>query len=234
MSRPAYVLAIAMAGLIAVGCTAAAPVPSPDALATGTPSSASPTAAGASAVPTLSPTAAPTAAAPTAAAPTAASTPPAAGAPTEDPLTPHQFPDLEARIPNSVAGLAIQKASFGADFGEGALSADFQAAVEQVGMTVTDVQLATAGPPVDSDRDLSIVAFKVGGADSAVFLQALRTISEANPDSTGSITDATIAGKNVLALTEGENTQYAYPSGDVFFIVGGENELVEATLSLLP
>jgi len=225
MSRPALSLAIAMAGLLAVGCTGAALAPSPGAEATGTPSSASPTEAGASAAPTLSPTDA---------APTDASTPPADGAPTEDPLTPHQFPDLEARIPDSVAGLAIRKASFGADFGEGALSADFQAAVEQFGMTVTDVQLATAGPSGESDRDLSIVAFKIGGADGAQFLQALRAISEANPGSSGSITDATIAGKNVLALTEGENTQYAYPSGDVFFIVGGEDELVEATLSLLP
>ena len=224
MSRPAFILAMAMAGLLAVGCTGAAPTPSPDAVPTSMPSSASPTEAGASAAPTLSPTdAAPTDAAP-----------PADGAPTEDPLTPHQFPDLEARIPDSVAGLAIRKASFGADFGEGALSADFQAAVEQFGMTVTDVQLATAGPSGESDRDLSIVAFKIGGADGAQFLQALRAISEANPGSSGSITDATIAGKNVLALTEGENTQYAYPSGDVFFIVGGEDELVEATLSLLP
>ncbi len=225
MSRRSFILGIAMAGVLAAGCTGAAPVPSPGAVAASTPSSASPTEAGASAAPTLSPTDA---------APTGASTPPADGAPTEDPLTPHQFPDLEARIPDNVAGLTIRKASFGADFGEGALSADFQAAVEQVGMTVTDVQLATAGPPEESDRDLSIVAFNIGGADSAQFMQALRAIREANPGSTGSIIDETIAGKNVLALTEGENTQYWYPGGDVLFIVGGEDELVEATLSLLP
>lgn len=149
-------------------------------------------------------------------------------------MEPHDFPELEALLPSEVAGVPIQKASFNSETGGVALSDEFTAAMQQFGRSETDVQLASAGPAGDSDRDLTILAFRIVGVDATQFLAALRTITDANPETEMGIGDATVAGKSVLTLTQNDVTQYAYASGEVFFIVGGEQELIEATLTQLP
>ena len=130
--------------------------------------------------------------------------------------------------------MPIEKESFDAETGGLAFSDEFTAAMEQFGLSDTDIQVASAGPAGDSDRDLSILAFRLVGVDAAQFLAALRTITEANPETEMGIGEATVGGKSVLTLTQNEVTQYAYASGEVFFLVGGEQELVEATLTQFP
>ena len=216
MTRLTMLLAAATAAL-AVGCSGAAPATSP----TGGTGAATPGAG------------TPVAGTPVAGTPAAATTAPDPGATVSD-LEPHDFPDLEALLPSEVAGVPIQKASFDSETGGFALSEEFTSAMGQFGKSDDDVQLASAGPAGDSDRDLSILAFRLVGVDAAQFLTALRTITEANPETEMGIDDATVGGKNVLSLTQNDVTQYAYARGDVFFVVGGEQALVEATLAQFP
>lgn len=153
--------------------------------------------------------------------------------PTLDPAVFHAFPDLEAQLPNEVAGVPLQKLSFGA-FGGGSVDPLFAAVLAQVGKTVDDVQSAVAGP-VDSmqDRELTIIAFRIVGIQGAQLLQAVRTAAQSDPTA-GTVADATVGGKQVVALTDADETSYAYAAGEVVYVVSGEPALTDATMGMLP
>ncbi len=150
-----------------------------------------------------------------------------------DPNILHAFPELEAQIPDEVAGIALEKFSVAAVSGSGETDAVFDAALAQLGKTPNDLQFAGGSPASDSDRDLGIQVFRVVGVPGDRLMQTLRTVAAVDPSS-GTITETTRSGKNVLAITTDGETQYAYPAGELVFLVGGEDPLVDATLGLLP
>ena len=150
-----------------------------------------------------------------------------------DPNILHAFPDLEAQIPDEVAGIALEKFSVAAVSGSGETDAAFAAALAELGKTPNDLQFAGGSPSSDSDRDLGIQIFRVVGVPGDRLLQTLRTLAAADP-STGTITETTRSGKNVVTITEDGETQYAYPTGELVFLVGGEDPLIDAALGLLP
>ncbi len=151
-----------------------------------------------------------------------------------DPNYLHAFPELEAQIPDEVAGIALEKFSI-ASRGSGETVEDLAAALAELGKTPNDLQVAAGSPASDSDRDLGILVWRVVGVPGDRLLQTLRTAFSADP-STGTVTDTTRSGKNVVAITTttGDETQYAYPTGELVFLVGGEDPLVDAALGLLP
>ena len=76
---------------------------------------------------------------------------------------------------------------------------------------------------------------RVAGADEGALRDAFRTTLEA--DETNVITDATVGGKSVLAVSndDGVKTTYLYVKNDVVFLVGASSqELAADALSQLP
>jgi len=149
-----------------------------------------------------------------------------------DPNILHAFPELEAQIPDEVAGIALEKFSV-ASRGSGQTDPTLAAALAELGKTPNDLQLAGGSPASDSDRDLGIQVWRVVGVPGDRLVQTLLTFAAADP-STGTVTDTTRSGKNVVAITTDDLTQYAYPAGELVFLVNGEDPLVDATLGLLP
>ncbi len=143
-------------------------------------------------------------------------------------------PKLEAQIPDEVAGIALEKFSV-ASSGSGQTDPAHAPALAELGKTPNDLQVAAGSPASDSDRDLGILVWRVVGVPGDRLIQTLLTFAAADP-STGTVTDTTRSGKNVVAITTttGDETQYAYPTGELVFLVGGEDPLVDAALGLLP
>jgi hypothetical protein len=166
------------------------------------------------------------------------------------------YPDLEARLPRTVAGIELDTTSVsGGTVGStetngptdtsglpetGApgesdseipgepVPALFTNAVRALGRTSADLQVAFAKPR-SADADILITAYRLPGVSGAELLAKLGP-----EDVDGGIERATIAGKDVLALLEIEATSYAYALDDVVYVVGGSPELIRAAIAALP
>jgi|tagenome__1003787_1003787.scaffolds.fasta_scaffold20892028_2 hypothetical protein len=143
----------------------------------------------------------------------------------------HEAPDLEAALPDQVAGTALQKLSFN---GAGALaggtdSQDFQQLLTTLGKSPADFSLAVAG-----GANVSVGVFRVAGIDGNVLLNAFIEAAKKG-DSATQVTDASRGGKSVKKVATGSETTYAYATGDkVFFVQSSTDALVDEALSKLP
>lgn len=145
--------------------------------------------------------------------------------------------DLAGLLPTEVGGITIQYESSSGDavMGSEGMTPEAQEFFERVGADASDLSSAFGfGVDADSGSGISIIAFRVAGADEGRLRDEFRATME---DDDQTLTDAEVAGKSVLAIgAEGTDaTGYVYVKGDIVFIVGGSPlSLVEEALSELP
>ncbi len=206
------------------------------------PSSGTPTDGGPTAV---TPSDAPATDAPATDAP--ATDAPATDAPGTGPA-PSFIPDqpLEAAFPDELGGqpLPVQSATGQGIFAflpnsDPAKVTDF---VGQFGATIDDVSAASTfllipGATATDITGISMLALRVRGADGTELRDAFaELVREDAPGS--SIQEGTVAGKDVLLISDPENDPdevvHLYALGDVAFLIGGTQSLVEEALTKLP
>ncbi len=233
MARSAAAL-ILLFGLLSA-CSTAAP-------ATSVPSSGTPTDGGPTAV---TPSDSPVTDAPATDAP--ATDAPATDAPGTGPA-PSFIPDqpLEDAFPDELGGqpLPVQSAT-----GQGIFAflpnsdpAEVTDFVGQFGATIDDVSAASTfllipGATAADITGISMLALRVRGADGTELRDAFaELVREDAPGS--SIQEGTVAGKDVLLISDPENDPdevvHLYALGDVAFLIGGTQSLVEEALTKLP
>jgi hypothetical protein len=178
--------------------------------------------ASASAVPTQEPTPEPT------------ETPPAesdgGGLPSLEPGA----GDLADLLPTEVGGftLTYQSAQGEEVLGSSDLTPEERAFFESVGASPSDLSSAFGIAFDQSGQGITIVAFRVAGADTDQMRDAFLS-SMQDPGEVGE--ETTVAGKTVTTLGSGTGSGYLYAHDDVIFIVGGDPpSLVEEALAALP
>jgi hypothetical protein len=165
---------------------------------------------------------------------------PASQAPAETPANGNGGSELDAILPHEVDGIAIeyQFDSGAAAMGSEGVPPEAQAIFDRLGADVSDVSTAF-GFAVDSadpanPRIITIVAFRVAGADEGQLRQEFR----ASMEQEGNVfTEDNVGGKNVLAYRpEGaEEDSYLYVKSDIVFLAGAQPvELAVEVLSALP
>ena len=140
----------------------------------------------------------------------------------------HKFLDLEARLPDSIAGRPVRKFSLTTD--PSAQSPKTLEVLRRLDKTPADVEVAKGF--VDG-VDINLSALRIIGADAARAAVAFEQIDEGDPSSNTTYQPATIAGKRVLVRKTGDQTDYMYPLGDTIFVVGGSRPLVEEALTTI-
>jgi len=138
----------------------------------------------------------------------------------------HQFPALEARLPDEIDGKPMQKFSLGSD--PSLQAAKTLAVLQRLEKTPADVQLANGSV---KGADLTVAAMRIIGADAIQAAVAFETVDEADPNATSTYQAGTVAGKRVLVRTTGNVIAYVYPLDDVLFVVSGQRSLVEEALA---
>lgn len=146
--------------------------------------------------------------------------------------------DLASLLPTEVGGITIQyqSASGEAAFGSEGMTPEVEAFLTRVGADSSNISSAFGfGFSADAEAGLSIVAFRIAGADEGRLRDEFRTVLE--EQGTEVIAETSVAGKDVLAFgpAESEPEGFVYVKGDTIFIVGGSPpELVEDAISQLP
>jgi hypothetical protein len=237
MSRMRTSLAAVAAGLLVLGCGAAAPQASPTTPAE-SPAAASPTQA---TIPTE--------------APVATGTPLQTQAPTPEPPTPTVdaapgtiAPDqpLEDLFPDELGGrtLEVQSAT-----GEAILTLlgetepdDLNEFLGDMGASIDQMSVAFAfsfGPGATADEftGVTLFAYRIRGVQGSQMLTRLAEMVRQDADD-AELGTATISGKTVTTVREQDAdedaTAYLYPVGDVVFMAGGTPSLVEEAFAKLP
>lgn len=155
-------------------------------------------------------------------------------------------PELEARLPNDVAGVTLRKASFkGGDVP--AEATELRALLTTLGRSIEDVGLANASSPQDAPKQVSITAVRIAGADAARFKEEFVKTAVAEDEFGADVAETTIGGKSVTTVTEKPDPnepspdpedvdiEYAYFTGDTAFIVETDDPAVrEEAFSKLP
>jgi hypothetical protein len=132
--------------------------------------------------------------------------------------------DLEALLPDDLGGEPVQKFSMKGDsfLGSGGTgTAELDAVLNQAGKTPADLSVAFAGTP---SSDISLIAYRIKGVPAETFFQAFLAAAQQNAQVTSS--DTSLGGKSVKKLVSTDTdigTVYVYASGDVLFVIGGED-----------
>ncbi|MDQ3937467.1 MAG: hypothetical protein M3253_02160 [Chloroflexota bacterium] len=223
--------------IFTAACTAApGPSPSPEVPSPTPELTPAATATPAPATPAPTPTAA--APTPTAAAPTPAQPTPTAGGPASPPaftITPDA--DLEATLPNEVGGLTLDKRSLRLDQLQGFGGDLFPNFAQNLGVSPTEVSLATAVGSSPENEFVIAMAIRVPGATPDQLLTALGQAIEAEEEDPVEVTQGMVAGKQVFIgrSPDSDDETYFYASGDVVFLVSGSpTTLAEEALAQLP
>ena len=120
--------------------------------------------------------------------------------------------------------------------GSEGMTPEAQEFFDRVGAEPSDLSSAFGfGVDTESGSGISIIAFRVSGADEGRLREEFRSTIE--EDDTQTLTEENVAGKDVLAIsTDGTDVSgYVYVKNDVVFVVGGSPiDLAEDALSQLP
>ena len=140
----------------------------------------------------------------------------------------HQYPDLEARLPDEIDGQPLEKFSLKSD--AEANSAKTLQVLARLGKTPADVQLARASA---TGVDVTAAAMRIVGTDAIQAAVAFQAVDEADPRSGAVYEPEVVAGKRVLIRTSGSSVgfTYIYPVEDILFIYSGNRALVEEALT---
>jgi hypothetical protein len=239
MSRMRTGLAAVAAGLLVLGCGAAAPQASPTTPAE-SPAAASPTQA---TLPTEAPVATGTPLQTESATPT-----PEAPTPTDGTAPGTIAPDqpLEDLFPDELGGrqLEVQSAT-----GEAILTLmgetepdDLNEFLGDMGASIDQMSVAFAfsfGPGATADEftGVTLFAYRIRGVQGSQMLTRLAEMVREDAED-AELGTATISGKTVTTVREQDAdedaTAYLYPVGDVVFMAGGTPSLVEEAFAKLP
>lgn len=146
--------------------------------------------------------------------------------------------DLEALIPDTIAGLTMDISSSQGDeylVAPGS-SPELVQFLQDVGVSPSDVSLAIgSGYNADFTTSLFMFVIRAKGADSGRLISAFKTASSAAGESPIPWASATVGGKQVeTAAANGGNT-YLYVKGDVlFWITAAPQTLAEEVIRGLP
>lgn len=145
------------------------------------------------------------------------------------PAPPHDASDLEALIPDAIAGVSLTKSSSRAD----PRDVNMVELASRLGIQVADIAFAHA-TTTSADFVATIEATRVSGADA----ERLRDVTlEASAGSLASEpSDEVVGGKQVVAVTNNLGYRfYLYASGDVLYTVSVLDASVAAqVLAALP
>ncbi|HYM83885.1 MAG TPA: hypothetical protein VEY67_07020 [Candidatus Dormibacteraeota bacterium] len=156
----------------------------------------------------------------------------AAGSPSPTPDL-HFAPALEARLPDAIGGVPMEKFSMsGADFmavGSSTGQGDLQSMLQQLGKTAADLSVAETFDPTGSSSNQAAI-FQVKGADPVKLLSLwVAAQSVATHDRT-TVTNPLIDGHLLTRLEDRTNqpsrVSYAWSSGDSIVIVGTADEAI--------
>jgi len=190
----------------------------------------------------------PTAPAMSPASPTASAsvpaTPPASLAPeTPEPsVDRHGVPELEAFLPASAGGVALERLSLtGADFyalGTSGSRARLDAMLKALGRTLADLSVADAGDPTGKIV-LEVGVFRVAGSEPARLLSEWVASSQAVKPGLIAVTSETLDGRRLTKLVDATRpvggSTYAWAIGDTIFIVAADDPaLLSSALAHLP
>jgi hypothetical protein len=172
--------------------------------------------------------------------PTAEPTPEATpeSTPAPEPTLGEGAGDLAAILPTEVGGLTIeyQHSSGAAVLGSDAVTPEARAFFDSVGAEPSDLSSAF-GIAFDQEAGsvLTIIAFRVAGADEGQLRDEFLTVLEAEPDQ--EVSEESLGGKDVLAFgaVPSDSQAYLYVQDDVIYIIGGQPlALAEEALAALP
>lgn len=225
---PSILLAGALLALAIAACGGGTSQASPGGASPG--GSAAPTQAGSAAAPAT--------AAATSAATSGPTAPATAGASAGTPsiVDRHSVPDLEAQLPDVVAGATLRKYSLTlAELLEDP-SADRAAIttfVERLGKTIADAAVAAAYDPTGR-LDGAVQAYRIAGADPAALLAGMVAVAQSDLGVGAAIRQAPIAGRSVtvVSVAGAGDSQWLASRDDIVFVVHAKDEAT-ATLYLM-
>jgi hypothetical protein len=141
--------------------------------------------------------------------------------------------ELESLLPAEFCGQKTLKFSFsGADFV--ADDEDFAAIVGTLGRTPADVSVASAAVESGECENISLIAFRIKGADSGRFEQLFMAAQA--QESGNQATRKNVGGKDVWFYTDADDlATYIYFRGDIAFGVTADTEADAAKgLAVMP
>lgn len=145
------------------------------------------------------------------------------------PSLPSGAEDLEALIPDTIGGVALQKLSMrGNEFANsGGASAEAEEFLRTLGVSPEDVSVAIGfGLSTDTGSGVAVFVFRAQGADSGRLLQAFKDATDAEREMPLDWESVNIGGKQVERATDPEqnNRVYLYVKDDLLAFVATTNE----------
>jgi hypothetical protein len=166
---------------------------------------------------------------------------PAEEEPAEEPADTTSEGSVVDLIPTSVGGedLTVQtiEGSSGSGFNDpkSRVYKAMTAGLESQGKTVDDITVSAAG---DASGTMGILGIQVDGADANAFVDfGIETVLAGLPSRKHEKEPGEVAGKAVTILRPQQSMGrvfYVYPQGDIVWIVGGPDEVLEEIFTALP
>ena len=151
--------------------------------------------------------------------------------------------DLEALIPDTVAGVTMQKQSMQGNqylVGPNTDPATVKF-LQDLGVSPNDISMAVgfgfAPPPSGSATGVSVImfVFRAKGADGNKLAAGFKTAALGSGQSPAQWSSANVGGKSVEKTTQGGQLVYLYVKSDVLFFIGVSSEdIAQTILSGLP
>ncbi|HEX2140861.1 MAG TPA: hypothetical protein VHK28_01125 [Candidatus Limnocylindria bacterium] len=188
-------------------------------------------------------------AAPPSVSPSASVTPEATPSPSEpmggtagaNPSLPSSVPELEAVIPDQVAGMSLEKSSMrGEDFIDSQeadeLTREF---LRQIEVDPEDLAVAVGfGLDRDTGTGVGVLVFNAQGADPDALVRVFKETSDAERDTPLEWESVTVGGKEVERTTDplqGDQVVHLYGHEDTLFLVSAtSDEIAAEALEALP
>jgi hypothetical protein len=152
-------------------------------------------------------------------------------------FSPGALADLEAWIPDTVAGMTMQKQSMAGDayaqqFGDLAI----EAMLDDLGVAPGDASVAIGvGNSPALNLSARMLVIRAPGADSDQLDEAFKTATNGVRPTPLQWAATTIGGKQVESAADGPATYYLYVKGDVIvFLVPSDQNVAEEIISGLP
>jgi hypothetical protein len=154
----------------------------------------------------------------------------------------HGVPELEALLPASVGGIALERLSLtGADFyalGTSDSRARLDDMLKGLGRTLADLAVADAGDPTGK-AVLEVGALRVAGAEPARLLSEWVASNQAVKPGQIVVTAEALDGRRLTKLVDSTRpvggSTYAYAIGDTIFLVAADDPaILSSALAQLP
>jgi hypothetical protein len=153
----------------------------------------------------------------------------------------HAAPDLEATLPDQLAGQPLQKLSFAGDaFSQMGSTRDqeFKDFLERLNAQPEDISVAVAGGEIGTNS-VSVAAFRVKGANGDTLETEFRNSMDQDASQKLNWSDETIGGKSVVTTTDPADAEqgkvYVYAKGDtIFFVTSPDASIATEAITQLP